>query len=281
MSERAQLSEDTRTIEVALDIDATVSRVWKALTDPEELARWFPLIARVQPGGGGSIELSWGPEMRGRNAVLVWKPDRHLRTKWWEQGTGADAADAPADGSPADPRAWARLTVDFYLEEKGDRTLVRMVHSGFSKDASWDEEFEGHSRGWTFELRSLKNYLEHHLDSPRHVAWCRRPADGGKPAAWSRLTGPDCMLREGSLDGLRPGDAYAITTAAGDRFEGRVILNLPPTEFAGTVDNLDHALLRFGVENYGRGPETSIWLSTWGADDPAEPYRHRFTELLS
>ena len=34
--------------------------VWKALAEAEELARWFPLEARVTPGVGGSIWLSWG-----------------------------------------------------------------------------------------------------------------------------------------------------------------------------------------------------------------------------
>ncbi len=43
------------------------SAVWHALTDAEELMRWFPPLARVEPGVGGSMFMSrnwpW-PEMR-------------------------------------------------------------------------------------------------------------------------------------------------------------------------------------------------------------------------
>lgn len=33
--------------------------VWRALTEAEELTRWFPLQARVTPGEGGEIWMSW------------------------------------------------------------------------------------------------------------------------------------------------------------------------------------------------------------------------------
>ena len=72
-----------------------------------------------------------------------------------------------------------------------------------------------------------------------------------------------------------------IESAEGDRFEGEVVSNLPGTEFAATVVNLDHAMFRFGIENYGSGPEASIWLSTWGDAETAEPFRGRFSEMLS
>lgn len=271
---------DTRTIEVDLDIDAAVSRVWQALTDPVALARWFPLIARVQPDVGGYVELSWGSTLTGRNAILAWKPEQHLRTRWFEQGTPETAADTANDGSPHDPRAWSRMTVDFYLEEKGDRTLVRMVHSGFGTDASWDEEYAAHGRGWSFELRSLTHYLEHHEGRERHVAWARRSIEMPRDAAWSKLAGSHGMLHRGRIVGLSAGDVYAVETANRERFEGRVIHNLPPIEFAGTAENRGDALLRFGIENYGEGPEASIWLSTWGEPEVAADRQGRFEELL-
>lgn len=41
-------------------IAAEPDEVWQALTDARELTRWFPVEARVEPGLGGSIWLSWG-----------------------------------------------------------------------------------------------------------------------------------------------------------------------------------------------------------------------------
>ena len=50
----------TRAFRMSLDLDATPEQVWQALTDPQELVRWFPTGARVRPGEGGTMLWSWG-----------------------------------------------------------------------------------------------------------------------------------------------------------------------------------------------------------------------------
>jgi uncharacterized protein YndB with AHSA1/START domain len=55
----------TRQIEKKIQINVPVEAVWKALTDAQELMRWFPLDAKVEPGKGGSIWISWGPPYEG------------------------------------------------------------------------------------------------------------------------------------------------------------------------------------------------------------------------
>ena len=278
-------TQTTRTLEISLDIDAAVSRVWNALTDPDQLRQWFPLMAEVDPGRDGSIRLTWGPELDGRNAIIAWEVDRYLKTSWFEPA----APDGPLAGQAernfyADHETRRKMTVEFFLQSKGEGTELRMVHAGFPTTPDWDEEYEAHARGWIFELNSLANYLGRHDGEERHVAWVRRPLTITREQAWASLVGPSAMVRDGSLDGLAPGDRYAITTADGDRFEGRVLLMRPPTEFAGTVENLDHALLRFGVETYVEQPEASFWLSTWGEPATAERFverwRARFDELF-
>ncbi len=52
-------SQEARAVEREIEIDAPVGAVWKALTDAEELTRWFPLNAGVTPGVGGSVWMSW------------------------------------------------------------------------------------------------------------------------------------------------------------------------------------------------------------------------------
>ena len=44
------MSTSTRVIEKQIRIAAPTDVVWKALTDAEELTRWFPLDAKVKPG---------------------------------------------------------------------------------------------------------------------------------------------------------------------------------------------------------------------------------------
>jgi uncharacterized protein YndB with AHSA1/START domain len=59
----AKQKQKTQIIEKQIDIASSAESVWKALTNAEELKRWFPLEARVEPGKGGKIRawnLSFG-----------------------------------------------------------------------------------------------------------------------------------------------------------------------------------------------------------------------------
>jgi uncharacterized protein YndB with AHSA1/START domain len=57
----AEEPKKERRLEKEIEIAVPIEEVWKALTDANELARWFPLEARVTPGLGGNIFVSWGP----------------------------------------------------------------------------------------------------------------------------------------------------------------------------------------------------------------------------
>ena len=123
------VQDETRTAEGQVEVDATPERVWQALTDASELMRWFPLDARVEPGPGGSVYLSWLNEFAATTEILVWDPPRHLRTAWSFHEEGP-----------------AQVT-DYYIETRGGRTVVRAVTSGFPMDPSWDGWVEGTNRG--------------------------------------------------------------------------------------------------------------------------------------
>jgi uncharacterized protein YndB with AHSA1/START domain len=276
---------DTRTIEVELPIDAPREAVWKALTDAGELKRWFPFDARTEPGEGGMIALSWGAEMQGAMRIRTWKPNERLTTTWMEPTELFGAPPPrPKDAAPSpfetDREAAARLVVDFHLEGRRGVTVLRLAHSGFSRDARWDEEFTAHRRGWNFELRSLRNYLEHHRDRTRQVVWVRQPVSIALDDAWRKLMGPSGVLREGSLEGIRAGDRYGFTTVHGDRFEGEAFNVEPPFEFSGDVQNQGLAMLRCGVETWTGRPEAIFWVSTWDDPSRAAQYRQRWTGTL-
>jgi uncharacterized protein YndB with AHSA1/START domain len=77
-----QIKHKGRVISKQIEIAAPPEAVWNALTDPEELKRWFPLDARVKPGPGGEIFLSSRDSpRRGRSSLRArapWRPRRHL-----------------------------------------------------------------------------------------------------------------------------------------------------------------------------------------------------------
>jgi uncharacterized protein YndB with AHSA1/START domain len=270
MAVRRMRASGRRRIEASIEIEASVEAVWKALTDAEELTRWFPLQARVQPNVGGSIWLSWGPPYEGEARIEVWDPYRRLRTT--DQGFGnSDVVGAPRRpaegvmGSGESQPAKAQASLDYQLEGRPGKTTLHLVHSGFGQDNDWDEEFDSVRRGWQHELRSLRHYLERHRGTPRLAIWPRvpLPPGGSVMQAWERLTSRDALLRQGTIAGLREGARYDIRTAAGDDLRGTVLINQPP-DFTGTVDNLNDGLFRIHIEASQGIREAGLWLSTYG-----------------
>ena len=68
----------TRRFETSIDLDATPDVVWKALTDPTELVRWFPFEAAVRPGEGGEMRWAWGERFSWVTRIDAWQPGRRL-----------------------------------------------------------------------------------------------------------------------------------------------------------------------------------------------------------
>jgi len=239
----------TRSHEHVLEIQATPEEVWKAITDPAEIARWFALQAETRPGKGGEIVYRWG-EFVGRCPILEWKPPAHLRTGWLE--------------APATPAGeGSALVVDWFLERAGKTTVLRVVHSGFGHDARWDKEFDGTNRGWTFELQGLKHYLERQRGKERRATWVRQVTPLSPAAVWERFARPGPVFRAVALDGLAPGDRYRLERADGEVLEGRVLVNRAPLEFAGTLETHGDGMLRFGYEDCLGAPEAHVWMATW------------------
>jgi len=164
-----------------LDLAAPPEVVWKTITEAGELVRWFPLGAEARPGKGGEIVYRWG-ELVGRCRILEWNPPHHLRTGWMEAPAGGKAPDFPRTG-PTPEEGRTPLVVDWHLEARGGKTVLRLVHSGFGPGAQWDKEYDGTNRGWTFELQALKHYLEHQRGKERRAAWLR---GGSRPRARRR-----------------------------------------------------------------------------------------------
>lgn len=158
----------TRAVEGKIEINAPIEKVWKALTDAEELTRWFPLDAKVTPGKGGTIYVSWGPPYEGTNEIFIWEENRRLKLadKWSEHSHGEEVQEIES-GRPA------QVAMDFQLEKAGNKTILRVVHSGFGMSGDWEDEFDATNRGWKFELNSLKHYLENHEGERRLVIWAR------------------------------------------------------------------------------------------------------------
>lgn len=239
----------SRSVEHEVEIAASPERVWRALTDATELERWFPLEARVEPGEGGEIFMSWGNEFAGTSRILAWEPPRRLATSWgaWD-----------GEGGPSQ-------VTEYRLEASGGGgTRLRVVTSGFPDDPDWDDWVEGTRQGWRFELESLRHYLEEHAGSDRGVLYLRRRVALGRSEAWGRMFDADGV-------GKRPhgGEPFAED---------------PPWQYAAVVEDPPSGLLRLTVEPSMAEPDArdvTVFLSAWGGqEERLEALRAEWTDRL-
>ena len=249
------MTDQERAFEMEIDIDAPADEVWRALSDAEELTRWFPLEASVQPGRGGTMTWTW--EQPWMTRIDRWDPPRRLRL------IQADEQPLDVDGRPIETgRAVpARIGIEFTLETMHGKTRLRLVHSGFGPGAEWDDEVEGISLGWQFELRSLRHYLQRHHGRDRHVGWARASSPLSIDDTWARLVGPDGF----SVGGATAGQPYQLDTPTADHFSGTTELAIPRREFFGTVRELDDGVFR--VSSYPAAGQVgvTVWAATYSA----------------
>jgi len=139
----------TDNIKRVLEFSASVERVWKALTDQQELSVWFPNAgAKFEPVVGFEGWFAWNlQECTGRYAVKVEavEPMQSISWRW------AREADTPI----AD--AYTTL-VEWTLEAlPNGGTRLTMLESGFDRDKDRNENIEG----WKQELGELLDYINH------------------------------------------------------------------------------------------------------------------------
>ena len=129
-------------------IDAPRAAVFRALMEPDLLAKWMWANAPVvEPKAGGAYRYGWSYEMEGRQVlggptkIIELVANEKLVTDWpdWR-------------GDPSVPVQ----TVTWFLEDEGDGTRVTVIHSGFVRAA----DFSDFPFGWTGFLQGLKSTVE-------------------------------------------------------------------------------------------------------------------------
>ena len=244
-----------RSYEKTFEVAAPPEAVWKAITEGEELTRWFCLHATCESGVGGKHEVDWGGGAKGSHTIVIWKPNVHLRTE-----SNRPELAQPGAGEPGEPYA-----TDWYLESEGGITRVRMVASGFGEGPSWDHEYEGTFHGWDMFHRTLKHYLENHRGKPAQNVVIFAMLSVPAKEAWARLISAEGLVKEGRLDNLSIGAPFRFVTAGGDVFAGEVRGYVPGKTFTALVESLNKSILNIEMASMpGSGDFLYLSLSTWG-----------------
>lgn len=160
-------------------INASVSRVWRALTDAREFGAWFGVqlegdFVAGRPIPGRFLE-AINPESIQRSqakaglpitpvhiprtvttfcTVVAVEPERYFAYRWIPYGVDAESY----------PKDEPTTLVEFTLEPAGAGTQLTIVESGFDGIPAHRREraFRMNTGGWTGQGNNLKKYAETH-----------------------------------------------------------------------------------------------------------------------
>jgi uncharacterized protein YndB with AHSA1/START domain len=136
-----------RTIRDEITIAASLERVFRALTEADELEHWMATAVESDARTGGRFryvfefddpsqnntqEGEYAAVEEGRRVVLPW----------------------------VFPFSEKQTTVEYSLSPRGDGTVVDFAHAGFEEGDPWDGAYERFTGGWRMFLEGLKGYVE-------------------------------------------------------------------------------------------------------------------------
>lgn len=145
------IAQSENTIVREITIDAPASKIYAALTDPDQLTQWrgsddqyrtATMEADVRVGGHWRTtgKDAGGGDFAVEGEYKIVQPPHLLEFTWRHDWEGADNSET---------------VVRYELIEENGGTLVRVTHSGFQSEASRDD----HGRGWVQVLNWLKAYV--------------------------------------------------------------------------------------------------------------------------
>ena len=243
-------ASNARELNVNLDIDADRDAVWQAVSSAECLGQWFAPEARMEGQVGGKVSWIWD-ELAWHQTVVEVKKGELFRTRY----------DSAVDDGAGGKRP---LFIDFRLEGKGGKTRLNLVHSGFGPEAEFDQEFDGISHGWSFELQHLKAYVERHFGKTRRLAWSRQvlPESMTQEEAWEVLCGANGL--QNTSGAPRAGGDFALER---NGLRGQVLVG-DALGFNGIAKSHNDAIVRFGIETCTEQVQAWLWLMAY--DDKTE-----------
>ncbi|WP_317897942.1 SRPBCC family protein [Aurantibacillus circumpalustris] len=129
--------------------NASVSKVWKAITDKNEMKHWYFDLKEFRAEIGFEFQFT-GTGSKGENYLHLCKvvdviPQKKLSYTWCYDGLPGESL------------------VSFELFKEGEKTRVKLTHKGIESFASNNQDFakESFMAGWTEIIgKNLKNFVE-------------------------------------------------------------------------------------------------------------------------
>jgi uncharacterized protein YndB with AHSA1/START domain len=129
-----------------VSIKAPAAKIYEAISTKEGLQKWWTDKVTGEAGVGQTLEFHFGPDYHQDMKVTKLDPNREVK---WES----------TDGHPE----WVGTTVDFAIEDKGDKSTLRFAHDGWKNQTDLLAECTYH---WGRFMTSLKNVAEGNAGEP-------------------------------------------------------------------------------------------------------------------
>jgi uncharacterized protein YndB with AHSA1/START domain len=146
---RGDMSTTEYRIERAIVIDAPVEVVWRTITEPQQITRWFADIVDLEIVPGAVGYLGFG-DQGGPVVIEAVDPPSRFSFRW-----NHPAGEEPAAGNS--------LLVEFTLDGLGDQTHLRVTESGLDllgwSTADKQRYADEHDEGWGDFLGRLDGVL--------------------------------------------------------------------------------------------------------------------------
>ncbi|SDX50375.1 Uncharacterized conserved protein YndB, AHSA1/START domain [Hydrobacter penzbergensis] len=129
-------------------LNAPVSRVWKAITNKDDMKQWYFDLAAFKPEVGFTFEFQGGKDDRSyRHLCKITEvvPEKKLTYSW------------SYDGYPG------QSFVSFELRDDSGKTSVKLSHAGLDTFPKENPDFNpaNFAEGWTYIIgQSLKTFVE-------------------------------------------------------------------------------------------------------------------------
>jgi uncharacterized protein YndB with AHSA1/START domain len=150
---RDAMPERTRGYAHRIDVSATPSQVWSALTTTAALRQWCSPAAEIGARPGGHFRASVDRITELEAHIDVFTPDRRLRLIY-----------LPCKDLPQSDSA---LVDDFILDASPGATIVRLLGSGIPGDEIWDAAYLRLRVGWERAITRLKVLLDSQCNKQR------------------------------------------------------------------------------------------------------------------
>jgi len=134
--------------EIERTLNAPVERVWKAITDKDQMKQWYFNLAEFKPEVGFEFTFEGGAEDKTYVhlcKILAVEPNKKLQHTWTYDGYEGYSV------------------VTWELTREGNSTHVKLTHEGIDSFPANDPNFarESFAKGWTYIVgTSLKEFVE-------------------------------------------------------------------------------------------------------------------------